>query len=362
MIRWTRIRTGGMSMGLALAVAMCTAVCVSADVTVKQTATTSGLGGLLNVEIKTETMIKDEMQCVNTETEMKGGILGMFAGGEAAKTSTVTRLDKGVVWEITHEKKTYTEMPISAMKEMIEQFGGAGMSGMSGMSEDEESMADDEDIEMSPPKFSVEKTGKKEKIAGYNCEQSILTMEMEGTNTETGEKFTIFLTMDMMLAKDVPGYEEYQAFSVKYAEAVGMGDGLDPASIESMMMGMRQYGVDPETLAEEAKKLKGFPMRTVMKMTGDGPQFDAMKSSGADSSLAAAKEEMNKAMGMLGGLFGKKKKKEEPKEEPVAASDGALFTVTTEVTKISTKSIKSDRFEVPKKYKKKKSPFDYSDE
>lgn len=360
MIRWTRIKAGCMRMGLALAVAMGSAVWVSADVTVKQTATTSGLGGLLNMEIKTETMIKGEMQCVNTETEMMGGLLGMFGGGEPAKTSTVTRLDKGVVWEITHEKKSYTEMPISAMKDMMDQFGGAGMSGMS---ENEESMADDEDIEMSPPKFSVEKTGKKEKIAGYNCEQSILTMEMEGVNTETGEKFKIFLTMDMMLATDVPGYEEYQAFSAKYAEALGMGDGLDPASIQSMMMGMRQYGVDPETIAEEAKKLEGFPMRTVMKMTGEGDQFAAMQGPSADSAMAAAKEEMNKAMGMLGGLFGKKKKKEEPKEEPAAASsDGALFTVTTEVTGISTKSIKSDRFEVPKKYKKKKSAYDYGSE
>ena len=183
-------------------------------------------------------------------------------------------------------------------------------------------------------------------------------------NKETGETINFKIVMDMMLSEDVPGQEESQAFAKSYLEATGMGNMAEDISGASMLQAMSQYGIDTEGFRNEAEKLKGYPLRTVMKMYADG--LGGMGAMGGMSvedqkNMDEAQAEMKKAMSKLGGMFGRKKKdkdKEEEPEEDAAPSDGSMMTMTMEVTEISTRSISADRFEVPKKYKRKKSPYD----
>ncbi|HUU45529.1 MAG TPA: hypothetical protein VM118_07310 [Acidobacteriota bacterium] len=330
MRRSGEIRLGALVTAVLLAIAL--GVSAHADVTIVQTSTSSGMGGFLDSETQTETMIKGDRQCVNTE--MKSKLMGMFGGGsKPVQTTTITCIDKGVVWDVMHDSKSYTETPITRMRDMMGGYAGMGDEG------DEQGLGND-DVKMSPPKFSVETTGKKETIAGYACEQRILHMEMEGEKVETGEKVKLFATVDVMLAKDVPGFEEQKAFNAKYAKAAG----LDEMS-ESMFGALTEFGVDPDLVAEETGKLEGFPMRVTMTMRGEGDLMTPSRGEGEEPQDARTQEMLKK----MGGLFGGGAEKAEGGE--TAATD-ALFSMTTEVTKISTGAISDDRFEPPAGYDK----------
>jgi hypothetical protein len=311
-----------------------------ADVRIVQTMISSGMGCFLDSETKTETMIKGDRQCVNTELRSK--LFGMFGGdNKPVQTTAITCLDKGLVWDVMHDTKSYTETPITQMRDMMDAFEKMGDEG------DDEGFNEDE-MKMSPPKFSVEKTGKKETIAGYACEQSILTMEMEGVKVETGDSIKIFLTMDMMLAEDVPGFEEQQAFYTRYAEAAGLDEASEMMSAQSVLAAMADYGVDPEVIAEETGKLQGVPLRVAVTMRGEGPLYATPDDDEGGSGEEPDDERAQEMLKQLGGLFGGGKEAESGEMD---ATD-AIFTFTTEIIEISTASIPDGQFEPPAGYDK----------
>jgi hypothetical protein len=276
-------------------------------------------------------------------------------GGKPAKTSSISRLDKDVMWQVNHKDKSYTEMTFAEMRAMMDSLKTM----MTGGDSPAKTEIDTSEVSYAPPKFEVQQTGVKETIAGYPCEQSILTMTVEGTNKKTGEKFQMLTTMDMMLSKDVPGREEYEQFGRKMAEKMGFE--MDASSAQSMMSAMGAYGIDPKKLAEEAAKMKGFPMRQIVRFEGQGKQFASSEAAPKSESQEKESAEEEKsgssdiASKALGGLFGKKKNDKKKAEEGKAAEkpDNAIFKMTTEVTEISTSAIPATRFEIPSGYKLK---------
>jgi hypothetical protein len=141
----------------------------------------------------------------------------------------------------------------------------------------------------------------------------------------------------------VPGYDEYKAFNQKMVDKMGMDAAGEFGGTMTQMMAM--YGVDSEELAEKAEELDGFPMRTVMKMKGNGGQFDEINA--ANPSMAGEDGEGNEmASKMLKGLFGGGG----DDEDGDPAAEGYFMTVRTEVEDISTKDVKTDKFECPSKY------------
>ncbi len=340
------------TLGLSVAVTLCVVLAAHADVTIKQTSTTKGLGGILDAEIKSENCIKGDRSCNDMESRMTGKLMKFLGGGKPVKTSAIMRLDKDLMWQVSHQDKKYTEMTFEQMRAMMDSLKLVMAGQPKGAQPKPE--IDTSEVTFAPPTFEVQKTGVKETIAGYPCEQSILTMTVEGTNKKTKEKFKMITTMDMMLTQDVPGKAEYEAFGKQMAEK--MGSSMDAAGAQSMMQALGAYGIDAKKLAEESAKMQGFPMRQVVRFAGEGKQFAASESKEEESSESADKEESSSkdpAAKVLGGLFGKKKnnnkeKASEPKEKP----DNAIFKMTTEVTEISTAAIPGTRFEVPAGYKK----------
>ena len=198
-------------------------------------------------------------------------------------------------------------------------------------------------VTMSPPKIDYQKTGKKEVIDGHPCEQGILTMEIEGVDNETGEKFKLITVIDAMLAQDIEGVEEYNQFNQKLVEKLGFE--WDASGSQSMLSAMGSYGIDPKVLGDEAAKMEGFPIVQTMTVRGEGGQFDAMKSGSGEGM-----PDISKAMK---GLFGGKGDDDDSEDEGdgEGGSDKAIMTVTTRVTEISTGGIKGNPFVAPEKYK-----------
>ncbi|MBI3873138.1 MAG: hypothetical protein HY304_08705 [candidate division Zixibacteria bacterium] len=347
-----------------------------ADVTITERSTSNGLGGIMNTEGTSTESYKGDMHMTESESRMTNKVIGFLGGGKPTKTTSVVRLDKGVMWEINHKDKTYTEMTFAQMRAMMDSLGRA-FAGAQGQAAAQKPQIDTSKVTFSPPTFEVKKTGKSETIAGYNCEQSIMTMTTEGTDKKTGDKMKLLLTMDMMLTPNSPAAAERERFGRKMAEA--MGSTMDKSTAQPMMGMMGAYGVDLKKLAGEMEKMKGFPMRSVMAFHIEGKQFDqppptsegkSQESPEASNKSNAKTEETpsnpsDAAKKALGGLFGKKKDKEaekpaESKKTPQSAPppDNALFSFTTEVTAISTDAVAGDRFEIPAGYKKAKSAFE----
>jgi hypothetical protein len=344
--------------GLAAAVVLWSGAVTYADVSIKQTTTTKGLAGILDAEVKSENCIQGDRNCTEAQTRFTSKLMKFATGGKATKTSSIARLDKDLVWEVNHQDKSYTEMTFAQMRAMMDSLktmmAGGPMGGTPAKTE-----IDTSEVTYAPPKFDVKKTGLKETIAGYPCEQTILTMTVEGTNKKTGEKFQMLTTMDMMMAQDVPGRDEYEQFGRKMAEKMGLG--MDAASAQSMMSALGAYGIDAKKLAEESAKLKGFPMRQVVTFAGQGKQFASSETTqkGENGEKESAEEEKSGgndvAAKALGSLFGKKKsdKKKAGEGKSAEKPDDAIFKMTTEVTEISTGAVPATRFEVPAGYKLK---------
>lgn len=351
---------------LALALSLVTSP-VWGDVTIKRTTTSDGLGGLLRSTTTSTESISGDMMASDSETKMDNKLMKMFGGGKS-RTTTIARLDKEVMWTVDHKDKSYTEMTFAEMRAMLDSLGTMASSGMAQMVQQQPTI-DTSEITFSEPQFSVNKTGKRETIAGYGCEQVIMTMTTEGTNRKTGETIKLEVTTDMMMAKNVPGSDEIIEFSKRLAGAMGFE--MDKGSASSMTKMLEMYGIDADRLAEESKKMDGFAMKTVMSFSMGG---DAMAQAQAQSEANKANSEGEEsaeegggtptdasgiAAKALGGLFGKKDKKkdDEKKDNGVAdAPPGALLWMTSTVTGIESGAAPAETYEVPASYKLKKSP------
>lgn len=332
-------RSGVIRCIVAVAACLLAAATVHADVTIRKIATMSGMGGFLNSETQTVTYIQGDKKCDETETKMTNKMMKLMGAGKPVKTTSVIDLDKGVILEIDHQEKTCTEMPLDKIGAM-----GGPMMGKSG--DKNQAMTgngtafDTSKVTMSPPKIDYKTTGKTEVIDGHKCDEGILTMVIEGVDKETGDKFTMTTVVDAMLAQDIEGMEEYNQFNKKLADKLGFE--WDASGSQSMMSAMGSYGFDPKTLGEETTKMKGFPLRETITLTGEGSQFAAKKEADGQEGSDAASQ-------TLKNLFGGKKDKNKAKDE--GAADNALLSVTTEVTEISTGGITGNPFSAPEKYK-----------
>jgi hypothetical protein len=340
-----------------------------ADVTIKRNTAMDGMGGLLKSTTTSTESYSGDMMSNDGETKMENKLMKMFGGGKPIRSTSITRLDKGLMWNVDHKKKEYTEMTFAEMKAMMDSLGTMMAGGADPMAQQQPTI-DTAEWEFSEPKFDVKQTGKQETIAGHNCDQTIMTMISTGTNRKTGETMTMEVTMDMMLAQNVPGAEEITEFGKRMAAAMGFE--MDKGGAQSMAKFVEMYGIDPERLAEESEKLEGFAMKTVMTfgMGGDAMEKAQAEAEAAEAEQAKAEEEEEAkkdeeeptdASGMaakaLGGLFGKKDKKQDDdkdaKTDAAAAPSGALMWMTTTVTGIESGTVAPATFEIPEGYKLK---------
>lgn len=357
MFRWSQIRM----VAIAGAAALFVFSAARADVTIKQTMKMSGLGGILDSETKMVTRVQGDRRAEDSEMKLTNKMMKLFGGGKPVKTTSIIRLDRdpAVFLNVDHQSKTVTEMTVAEMRAMMDSAAGMLGGGMTKDMPGSKPAYDTSEVTFSPPKIDVKKTGAKETIGGHACEQSILTMEIEGTNRKTGESFKLLTVMDMMLAQNVPGKAEEDAFNRRMAEELGFTMEKGQSSAQAMMGMMKMYGIDPEDLTEAAAKLEGFPMRQTITFRGEGDQFapaqppsgqeEAESEEGDDGSSATSAQAA--AAKALGGLFGKKKDKE---EKPVETGPPSIFSATITVDEITTGSVAADSFDPPKNYKVRK--------
>ncbi|UCE20230.1 MAG: hypothetical protein JSV84_07815 [Gemmatimonadota bacterium] len=162
---------------------------------------------------------------------------------------TIVRMDKELVWDIRVEDSTYTEMTFAQMEKMSEE-GKKQMAAarvemeqqMKDMSPEERAMVEkmmgsqmskmlgggDETGEL-----ILERTGKKEKISGHDCQQVVVTIdddpfvEMWVTDEYElgGELFTIYEKMNLFKYKPSEDMNTFKSFPMKTIFTINMGMG-----------------------------------------------------------------------------------------------------------------------------------------
>ena len=128
------------------------------DVVYKQRMKMEMMGGMMQMEFQTTTFIKGDKQ----RTEMSS------PSGKGTGEISIIRLDKGVIWTISPDTKTYTEMPLKEM--FAPQSQVKGKKGQA---------------KLNPPKFEVKQTKESKLINGFKCQKVIMTMEGEAIDDET---------------------------------------------------------------------------------------------------------------------------------------------------------------------------------
>jgi hypothetical protein len=257
----------------------------------------------------------------------------------SADNATIIDVGKETITEVNFKQKTYSVITFAQMAQFLDQMSkkAAQQSGGKG--------------EMNF-KASVKETGQTRQISGLDTREVVLTMVMEGTDKESGQKGSMTVTSNMWLAKRVPGYEEVQAFNQKMAQKLAWMPGSN-----AFTQGRGDMAKAFGDLQKEGAKLDGVPVLQLVSMgaAGEGQPGQPATQAGEKSEQRESPS-IGGALGRLGGLggLGRRKKQEQPPQEqqqqqqPAATgAPGALLEMTTETTNFSGGPIDPARLQVP---------------
>jgi len=276
-------------------------------------------------------------QPIHTSVLLKGDRMAHVS----AESIQVIDLGAETITDINLKNKTYSALTFAQMAQYMDQLSKKAAAQNEGKGE----------LKI---KASVKETGQTKQISGLNTREVILTLVMEGTDKESGQKGGLTLTADQWLAKDVPGYGEVRAFYQRMAQKLSWMPGSNP-----MLQGRSDMAKAMADLKTESAKMEGVPVMQVISMGGQaegqpGEQQNAKPAQKQESESPS----IGGALGRLGGLggLGRRKKEEPPKEEKPATAPGTLLEITSESTNFSTASVDASKFQVPAGFKKVESP------
>lgn len=299
------------------------------------------------------------------------------------KDSTeIIDLDKETITHIDHVKKEYSVMTFEQMKKAMEDAAKQMEQKMNEHPAETAPPADRPDVSFNA---KVRDGGKTKQFSGLDTKLTILTLEMEAKDKQSGQKGAMAVTADMWMAPDIPGYDAVREFHRKMAVKMGMmmGPGMNPmAGMQKSMM--KGFG----DLAKESSKLKGVPIFQVTRMgaTADGqplpsaseaplppskdPEFPNIGQAASEGAARSASQEAQSSLGRLGGMgriaggalgggmggFGKKKKQDPPPQQPAsappqAATASVLMEMETEISGFSSGPVAASSLAVPAGYK-----------
>lgn len=327
--------------------------CAWADATVESFVQFGGFGGNGAHEGTIVTRIQGDKQIETSSIKFTGAVLS-WAAGKGEKTA-ITRIDKGVIWALDAKKKTYVESPLAGF-DPDELEGGQDMGAGREIDEEEKPR-----VKVTRSELQVEKTGAKQSINGFACEEYLMTWLVELQDLETKEKTANTMKTSLWTTPETPAIKKLQseqkAFSQAYMKKLGIS--ISPDEMQQFGMGAfaMASGASDEELAKgfeklkkEMAKVKGYPIRTAVNwsVAGDRPEIPEAEEEPGGISIPTGKDDL---LGGLGSMVSKAvSKKMSDSARPDA--DAPFFSSTTEVKAISTDAIPAGTFDIPSGYKR----------
>lgn len=294
-------------------------------------------------------------------------------------------LDKETITNIDLQKHTYTQMTFEQMRQAMQQGVQQAQAEMAKQKASAPQTAPQQpnNVDLSF-KVNVRNTGANKQVNGLSANESILTMEMVGTDKTNGQQGAFAMTNDMWMVPDIPGYDELRAFNKKMAEKMGdVFSGMAKtmsAQFNQLQAQHPEAGQGMKSMMEEVTKLNGIPVEQIMRMgatTNDeplpaaseaplppsnGPEMpsvgDAAKETAENTATSTANNAIASKLGRVGisgfgGFhgFGHKKQQAPPPPDNSTNAQQPTSTVfmetTTQLTSFSSAPIGSDKFAVP---------------
>jgi hypothetical protein len=274
---------------------------------------------------------KSATQPIRTTVMVKGDRMAHVS----AEAVQVIDLGKETITDINLKNKTYSVMTFEQMVQAMDQ-----------MAKKAAAQTDNKKAEMNF-KASVKETGQTKVISGLNTREVMLTLVMESTDKESGNKGSLNVISDMWMAPDVPGYGEVRAFHQRMAAKLAWTPGSS-----AFTQGRGDMSKAFADLSKESAKLEGVPVLQVVSMGGAAEGQPAAQPRKQEE--PREQQSAGGALGRLGGLGGLGRRKQEPakQEQPASTSaPGSLLEMTTETVNFSGGPVDVSKFEVPAGFK-----------
>ena len=308
-----------------------------ADFSYQETSTITGgaVAGMLKVA---GVFSKQAREPIQTTVAVKGDKMVHRSQYHAS----VIDLASQTITSIDLQKKTYSVMTFEEFQQMLDRMA--------------QSMKQNDKAQMDF-KVSVKPTDNTKQIAGLDAKEMIVTMEMQGTDKESGQTGSMVITTDTWLASGMPGYKEVRDFYRRMAEKVNWAPG------GNMFMSQPQAAKGMAEVYKEVAKLDGIPVQQFVTMGPPGQQGtppSQSQSQAQPQQPAGDKPSVGSALGSaLGGRFGihsKKTSSDQPAQSAPAGNassgSGNLLEMNTTLAGFSSNPVDDSQFAVPAGFKK----------
>ena len=273
-------------------------------------------------------------------------------------------LDKETITQIDVQKKTYTVMTFEQMKQAIEAARAQVQQQPAPQAAQPAPKSDAQNVKMSFD-VKVRNTGAEREISGLSSSESILTLMLNATDTQTQQSGSMAVTNDMWMVPSIPGYDQIRDFYKRYAAKMSdatLGLGYD---FSKMLAQNPAAGEALSDMAGEMQKLKGVPIMQVMRMgtTVNGQPLPAASEAPLpDSGPPPTKGQVAKGAmtSVITGHFGFGKKRDDPPDQTAAqntttaqAQPTSAILMETQITtsNFSSAPVDPSHFEIPAGYR-----------
>lgn len=306
-----------------------------ADVTKETYLKLRMLAGTTHLEQTTKTAIRSNMKSDDQTTKINV----TFVQGKPQHQNAVTRLDKGIIWEINHNDKTYRELPIK-VPESKTKFEG------------EVKGTPDTALEyrVAKSEFAVSKLDSSKTINGFACVGYVVKWILVIEEIKTKKQSTSIMTMRLWNTAPTDVIKQAEAEEAAFNQAYLAKLNLSLPPEQTQLMGIEYLmtlGISQDKISEEVKKaaaelakIQGYPIVTEVRWE---VPVSAEEKKPADSKSRGLPELS------VGGLISKAL---EDKLTPKPQEQGVVFESYLEVKSIAIGPIPEKVFEVPEGYKK----------
>ncbi|MBI3394190.1 MAG: hypothetical protein HY039_13605 [Nitrospirae bacterium] len=316
---------------------------------------TSGISGMGATEGATVKRFQGEKRSETSSMRFTGAILSRLAPG--GETITITRVDKGLVWTLDPNSKTYKEGPLVPPRSKEAKAEKSAEPAKPAKRADEKPKA-----RITKSEFTVKKTGASETINGFPCEEYVVTWLLEVEDIETKARSRSTMTTDLWTTPETAAIQKARAEESRFALAYARKIASEISDEEARQMGMAAFGSmsgAPEAdvrkglarVKNEMAKVKGYSIRTSISWTFEGEEGKSASAEKAQAPSEPGLDLSGGVSGLLGGLAGRMAQKKV--EEKTAPKGGPIFTSTIEVKSINADGLPPETFEVPAGYAKK---------
>jgi hypothetical protein len=255
-----------------------------ADVTIQQQ-TQFDFAIIKSHGTKTELTTADKRR---SDSEMHcEGLASMFCGN--SQSGEIIRLDRNVEWALEPKKMEYRETPLptAAQLSAARQEAQAMMEKVKqcpAMAQHTAPAPDTSQCEMSPPRVEVKQPGTHATLAGHDTQLTQLALTESCTNKTTGDVCDFVFALDSWLSQDqIAGLADQKAFLQAYQAKLGL-DPSDPAIQKQMRQFLAPYADVLKQVSARSGELKGYPLKTVLRIAYGGEHCAAVKNQPAGGS------------------------------------------------------------------------------